>query len=297
VCALEFRPTAPSNTSAAYFHVAEVELYDLQNRLIPSSSLGFSLSSTWSSSLAVANCFDGNLATVCSTADGANNTVNPTLRVTYSCPSGATSLARVVVQNRRDTAQDKISRFSLNFLSSLGTSDTPPYVFNGANLTYIIPVACGSPVAWSCSSHLLYISPHGSTWQQFTHAETFALNPVPASDTQCRVAPRPTPGTTVDPSSLAARPMGSLHIRQRASLRLDAQLHAQQRRRARRTFTRGLNAGGGLHCCFPDAYLQRLTIHRLCFALADIFADVCQTHNVQARLEQCCGLHLGVLHK
>jgi hypothetical protein len=141
VCALEFRPTAPSNTSAAYFHVAEVELYDLQNRLIPSSSLGFSLSSTWNGTYAVANCFDGNLSTICSTADGANNTVNPTLRVTYSCPSGATSLARVVVQNRRDTGQDRINAFSLNFLSSLGTSDTPPYAFSGASLTYNITIA------------------------------------------------------------------------------------------------------------------------------------------------------------
>jgi hypothetical protein len=145
--------------------VADVELYDLQNRLIPSSSLGFSLSSTWIGNHAVANCFDGNLATVCST--GQSDTVNPTLRVTYSCPSGATSLARVVVQNRRDTGQDKINAFSLNFLSSLGTSDNPPYAFRGSNLTYIIPGACGSPVARSCSSDCLYIPPHGNTWQQF----------------------------------------------------------------------------------------------------------------------------------
>jgi hypothetical protein len=148
VCALEFRPTAPSTTSAAFFHVAEVELYDLQNRLIPSSSLGFSLSSTWDATWAVANCFDGNLATVCSTANGAGNTLNPTLRVTYSCPSGATSLARVVVQNRRDTAQARIDAFSLNFLSSLGTSDNPPYAFRGSNLTYNITLARKSPAGW-----------------------------------------------------------------------------------------------------------------------------------------------------
>jgi hypothetical protein len=137
--------------------VAEVELYDLQNRLIPSSSLGFSLSSTWDAIHAVANCFDGNLATVCST--GQSDTVNPILRITYSCPSGATSLARVVLQNRRDLGQDKINAFSLNFLSSLGTSDSPPYVFKGSRLTYNIPVACGSPVARSCSSHLVFIPP------------------------------------------------------------------------------------------------------------------------------------------
>jgi hypothetical protein len=144
VCALEIRRTVPSTTSPANLHVAEVELYDYRNNRIPSAALAFSLSSTWDSSYVVSNCFDGNISTICSTGNSVNNTLDPRMRITYSCPDGTTPLARVVVKNRIDCCQEGINAFSLNYLGSLGTADRPPYVFSGSQASYDITVTSKS---------------------------------------------------------------------------------------------------------------------------------------------------------
>ncbi len=132
-CAVELRPTVPG--AVANLGIAELELYDLRGARIPSSSLYYSISSTFDTSGTwdAKNCFDGNLATNC---NAAANSINPTLKARYPCPSGSTSLSRVVVQNRQDCCQASLNGFSLYYFNSLGVADSPSFSITGSLLTY-----------------------------------------------------------------------------------------------------------------------------------------------------------------
>ena len=141
------RPSSPSPNTPAFLHIADVELYNLAGARIPAASLSVSLSSTWMAATvngSAANCNDGNLNTFCSSADGAPNTTNPTLRITYPCADGVTALSRVVVFNRKDACncQGRIQYFSLYFISAQGVQDTTSFKFPAsAELVYNVTVA------------------------------------------------------------------------------------------------------------------------------------------------------------
>jgi hypothetical protein len=67
----------------------------------------------------------------------------PSMEVSYPCEDGATSLSRVLVKNRRDCCQERIIRFSMDFLNATGGEDRPSYEFKDGRITFSIDVKGG----------------------------------------------------------------------------------------------------------------------------------------------------------
>ncbi len=134
MCSVVIRPTG---TSSTFINLAELELYSTAGARLPASTVVMALSSTRSSQEA-SLCNDGNLGTICHSESRAQADPSPTLRAYYPCGSGATELARVVVQNRQDCCQDRLTQFTLDFLNAARVADRPSYAFSVAQASYTV---------------------------------------------------------------------------------------------------------------------------------------------------------------
>lgn len=124
-------------------HLAEVELFDLAGLRIPRSLTTATLTSraadaTTHMQYTAAKCNNGNPNTTCQSLDPGLLDPYPTLRVYYPCGSGPTSLSRVLVLNRQDCCQERLTAYTLDFVNALGALDRASYKFNETRLTFNI---------------------------------------------------------------------------------------------------------------------------------------------------------------
>jgi hypothetical protein len=129
--------------NGAHINLAEVELYDLSGARIHRSRMNASTSSLflWAGADVTAlAAIDGATWTVCHTNSAYSSPPDwdPTLTVTYPCPSGQTSLSRVVVVNRQDCCQQSIVGYRMDFLNAAGRQDRASYRFANAISSYTI---------------------------------------------------------------------------------------------------------------------------------------------------------------
>ncbi len=126
-------------------NLGEVELYGPTGARMPESWLQATLSSTytsWSVDMwKASNAIDGNPDSNVHSQDG---DTNPSLTITYPCPTGTTSLSRVVVVNRRDgNVKDRINSYVLDFMNAINTRDRPWFRFSGGKDVYNIDHPAG----------------------------------------------------------------------------------------------------------------------------------------------------------
>lgn len=129
-------------------NLADVELYDAANVMLPRQQLSFSLSTTYYGypDYAPNQCNDGNLYTICHTGNAIEMGDNqPWLRIDYNCVGGSTSLSRVLVINRDGCCQERIMDYQMEFLNVAGVADMATYRFASVQPTYNIPVVLPSP--------------------------------------------------------------------------------------------------------------------------------------------------------
>ncbi len=130
-------------------NLAEVHLFDLAGLRIPRASLNALLTThhRWGDSTEAAGpkCLDGDIYTTCHSnlADA-----NPMLLVTYPCPGRSTALSKVVVFNRQDCCQDRVTRFVVDFVNSAGAMDQPRMFFTGSQSNYTF--CPSSEREWHC---------------------------------------------------------------------------------------------------------------------------------------------------
>jgi hypothetical protein len=140
--------------------LSEIQLYSLTGQMIDRYQL-----SAWQSSdldgYPARQAIDGDVTTISSTRDGFRLDANPRLRVWYPCPSGTTSVSRVVVVQREDCCQDRLLGFQLNFLNAYGRVDRPSYFFTQVQAQYDIAVG-----AWLCSQRSCQLSCRWGGWRE-----------------------------------------------------------------------------------------------------------------------------------
>ena len=130
-----------------FLNLAEVKLYAADGAQI--TPVAASISTAYAGITATdsaANAIDNNLASICHTAPG---DPSPTLTVSYSCPGGKTTAAKVVVHNRdEDCCRYRLTYFSLDFVDASGQVD-PQRTFSFAG--------SGQPVytVWATCESLL----------------------------------------------------------------------------------------------------------------------------------------------
>jgi hypothetical protein len=127
--------TTPYDITNA-INLLEVELYGHSGQRVPPSTVYMQLSSTFPG-LDAGYCNDmvtkGGL--FCHTqADDPN----PSLRISYPCASGATSLSRVVVVNRETCCQERITYFTMDFVNAASRRDAASYEFVTSQPSYVI---------------------------------------------------------------------------------------------------------------------------------------------------------------
>lgn len=128
---------------------AEIQLYSLTGQQIDMHQL-----SAWQSSdlsgYPARHAIDADVTTISHTLDALSGDGNPRLRVWYPCPSGTTSVSRVVVVQRQDCCQERILGFQLNFLDAYGKMDRPSYFFTQVLAEYDITVGGWRCLKWPC---------------------------------------------------------------------------------------------------------------------------------------------------
>lgn len=129
--------------------LSEIQLYSLAGQLVDRYQL-----SAWQSSdlggYPARQAIDGDVNTIASTRDALSGDGNPWLRVWYPCPSGTTSVSRVVVTQRQDCCQGSILGFQINFLDASGRIDRPSYFFKQVQAQYDITVGACGVHEWPC---------------------------------------------------------------------------------------------------------------------------------------------------
>jgi hypothetical protein len=117
-------------------NLAEVKLYAANGAQI--TPVAASISTVYDGTTdGAANTIDNNLATHCHTAWG---DTRPMLNVSYSCPGGKTTAARVVVHNRdEDCCRHRLDVFSLDFVDASGQVDPRlTFSFSGSEPVYTV---------------------------------------------------------------------------------------------------------------------------------------------------------------
>jgi hypothetical protein len=146
LCYVNIRLATGANN--VILNVGEVELYHLVGARIPISELQVMMSSTYNDGggtvpWQASNAIDDNADTPTATMLG---DPNPYLAVFYRCPSGITSVSRVVVVNRRDPVKesvDRINSFELEHVTAFGIKDRPTFRFSGGQPVYNISQPAG----------------------------------------------------------------------------------------------------------------------------------------------------------
>jgi hypothetical protein len=128
-----------------YLNLGDVELYDTNGARIPQSYGGNRYSTAGMSSVypgtTPLNCLDGNLQSMCSSGEGDSNAH---LRIAYTCPGGSSKyLSQVVVRNRADCCQGRITRYLVEFFNASKMIDLPSYSFHDSQPTFTIPIPRG----------------------------------------------------------------------------------------------------------------------------------------------------------
>ena len=135
---MRIRPTTPG--SATFLNIAEMSLYDAAGA--PIAPLAATLSTTYNngpgSYSPAENCIDGNTTSICSSYDPGAGDSSPTLTVRYNCSGGSSTAAKVVVHNRPDCCQDRLTLFTLDFLNASQQMDASSFQFIGARGTYTV---------------------------------------------------------------------------------------------------------------------------------------------------------------
>ncbi len=148
MCSVVIRPTSSTTT---FLNLGELELYNAAGARIPAASIVMSLSSTYSSATDASMCNDGNLASHCDTNNMALGDPSPTLRAFYLCGGGGTALSRVVVHNRPDCCQDRLTQFTMDFLNAARAADRPSFAFTTTQASYTVRNLAGGPAGqWGC---------------------------------------------------------------------------------------------------------------------------------------------------
>jgi hypothetical protein len=131
--------------------LAEVVLYRTDGSQIPSSQLDATLSSTccdiypgWPGPFPASACIDGDTTNLCHSLLPSDDPA-PTLRITYPCLMGRTTVARVVVHNRNGAtwgsdSAGNLDFYVLDFENDGGASDRRRYTFLDARKTTVFTI-------------------------------------------------------------------------------------------------------------------------------------------------------------
>lgn len=136
-CSLRVRLTSADKIET--LNLAEIQLFAGGGlRLLP-VQLRAKMSTVRDLSHSASKCIDGDLLTFCQTLA---TDVRPVLTIDYPCPTGHTSLTKVIVTNIANQQMgDRVNSFTLDFLDAGGLEDHPSYVFEGGKPLYAIDVA------------------------------------------------------------------------------------------------------------------------------------------------------------